>query len=101
MALGVEYTTGEVEIHRVPFTLSQTHALNPQAAQGIMTNEYEFPALAALDNGNLVIGKDTLTQDITFPLKTIFLYCAGITRPETLDALPGCLLSFFSSIDAD
>lgn len=51
---------------------------------------FEHPALAALEkDGKLSIGRNAGKSDLTIPLKTIFLYMAGIRRRSTLKELPG------------
>lgn len=72
---------------RVRYIMPQNHR---QGAGRSSTNNCEFPAVAALDQrGKLLSGAQSIHQDDSFPLKTLLLHCAGITRLKSLRNLPG------------
>lgn len=74
---------GRAIIHRVPALRKS----NPTSA-----GNFEFPASASLEkDGTLSIGMDAVKSDITIPIKTIFMYMAGIRRKSIYKKLPGCI----------
>lgn len=68
-------------VHRVTVALTdQANSFAP----------YEFPSQAALDgNGGLILGDAALDYDTTIPLKTLFMYMAGIRRRPAFQQLTG------------
>lgn len=82
MTLAFFRTPARPEIDRVSSDVPEAYS----STRGI----FEFPAEAALDeNGRLVVSVEADKCGGKFSLKTAFLYCAGITRAETLADLPG------------
>lgn len=77
-----------IEIQRVPFDGGFDDP--DRADTSTDPNSWlEFVAFAALENGQLVLGRRSLSHDCTLPLKTIFIHRAGITRQSTIKRLPG------------
>lgn len=60
-----------------------------RSEESLSAGPFEFPALVGIEDENLSVGAQTSGKDITFPLKTAFLYLAGITREKALRPLPG------------
>lgn len=58
-----------------------------------VNNIFEFSTQAVLIEGKLVIGSRAMAPGVasenTFSLKTMMIYCAGITAPKTMEKAPG------------
>lgn len=87
VSLAVRQADGSLELYRIPFELPRDH---PQFSGTPQTRPYEFPSVAAvLADGGVSVGHNASEEDLTIGLKMMMMYCAGITRAETLAELPG------------
>ncbi|KAI0409187.1 hypothetical protein F4802DRAFT_593476 [Xylaria palmicola] len=75
----------EAEIIRVAFD----GALDDPERPDRLESSYEFIAQAALEDGALVTGRQSLLKDHSIPLKTIHIHRSGITREGALKQIPG------------
>ncbi|KAI1421249.1 hypothetical protein F5Y12DRAFT_38789 [Xylaria sp. FL1777] len=87
MTLAFKLANGRPQALRVTLTADLAHPerWNTPAASNSLA---EFIACAALEGGRLVPGRQSLTKDQSFPLKTIFTHRA-LSRHSTISAMPG------------
>lgn len=88
-----QYDDGEEGSEMRPYLVRVAHRADmddPERDNLATANRHEFNSFAALDGEREIkTGKIALTMDLQVPLKTIFVWRAGIHRREVLRGLPG------------
>lgn len=100
-----QYDDGEEGSEWRPYLVRVAHRADvddPERDNLATANRHEFNSFAALDaEGEIKTGKVALTMDSQVPLKTIFVWRAGIHRKEVLRGLPGGEVILTQSLDGD
>lgn len=75
-------------IKRVPFVGSMNDPERPDTSLQ-QDSVFDFVAFSALEDGRLVVGRQSLTRDCIIPLKTILLHFSRAASRPTVEGLPG------------